>query len=312
MPRSADPAPVRHVRTLFDLSPAETAALVRHALELKRERRQGVDQRRLPGRVLGLVFEKPSLRTRVSFEAGMAHLGGTTVYLAGQDVGLGSREPIGDFARVMSGYVDAIAIRTFSQSRVEELARLARCPVINALSDSDHPCQALGDAATLLERFGELRGLKVAFIGDANNVSRSLATAAAYLGMEFVLAAPAGYEFPREFLARHDGLPGTIRQDSDPARAAAGANAVYTDVWASMGQEAEAAARRAAFAPYQVTEALMALAKPEAIFLHCLPARRGEEVAAAVIDGPSSAIAEQAEFRMHAQKALLLKLLERP
>ena len=309
MPRSADPPAVRHVRTLFDLTPEETAALVRHALELKQERRRGVDQRRLPGRVLGLIFEKPSLRTRVSFEAGMAHLGGSTVYLAGSDVGLGSREPIDDFARVMSGYVDVVALRTFAQSRVEELASKARCPVINALSDSDHPCQALGDAATLLERFGRTAGLKVTFIGDANNVSSSLATIAAYLGMDFVLSAPEGYEFSAAFLARHHGLPGKIRQERDPAKAAAGADAVYTDVWASMGQEAEAAARKAAFARHQVTAALMSRAQPQAIFLHCLPARRGEEVEAAVIDGPQSAVVEQAEFRMHAQKALLLMLL---
>ena len=304
------PAP-RHVRSSFDLTPEETRGVVDLALRLKRDRAAGVDQRYLPGKVLGLVFEKPSLRTRVSFEAAIAHLGGACIFLTGKEVGLGERETVADFAGVMSGYVDALAIRTFAQSRVDELAAASAKPVINALSDRDHPCQALGDLATVLEHFGRLDGIKIAFVGDANNVSKSLATAARHCGVEFTLAAPPAYEFDDEFLARvaKAGGTGKVRMTADPVAAVKEADVVYTDVWASMGQETEAQTRKEAFAPYRVDAALFKKAAPGARFLHCLPARRGEEVTAEVIDGPASLIFPQAEFRLHAQKALLLWLL---
>jgi ornithine carbamoyltransferase len=281
------------------------------ALRLKRDRAAGVDQRYLPGKVLGLVFEKPSLRTRVSFEAAIAHFGGACIFLTGKEVGLGERETIADFAGVMSGYVDALAIRTFAHSRVEELAAHSEKPVINALSDREHPCQALGDLATVLEHFGRLDGIKIAFVGDANNVSKSLATAARHCGVDFTLASPPQHSFDEEFLERvaKSGGTGKIRTTTDPIAAVKGADVVYTDVWASMGQEAEAQARREAFAPYRVDAALFRKAAPGARFLHCLPARRGEEVTTEVIDGPASLIFRQAEFRLHAQKALLLWLI---
>jgi ornithine carbamoyltransferase len=299
----------RHLLDLFDLAPIEARALLDRAESAKK-----ADLRRpvLSGRVLGLIFEKPSLRTRVSFEAAMAHLGGSTIFLTGSEVGLGTREPIADVARVLSGYLDAIAIRAFSHETVAELARHATVPVINALCDLAHPCQALGDALTIRESLGGTDGARVAFIGDGNNVARSLAVACALLGMSFVLASPHGYAFPPSFLDRFravlpDRMPAL---EADPVAAARGADVVYTDVWTSMGQEHEIAARRAAFGPYQVSETLLAAARPGAIFLHCLPAHRGEEVAASVIDGPQSRVFMQAENRLHIQKALLLWLLE--
>jgi ornithine carbamoyltransferase len=306
---TAEPRKLRHVRSMFDLSADETNGLVDLALKLKAERDAGTEKARLPGRVLGLVFEKPSTRTRVSFECAMAHLGGNCVFLTGQETGVGERESEHDFARVMSGYVDVLAVRTFSQQRVDELARHASVPVINALSDTEHPCQALGDFAAMKLKAGRLKGLKFAFIGDANNVARSLASAAAMTGVEFTIACPDGYAFPEDFLARLSLLGGSVRHVVDPAEAVAGADFVYTDVWTSMGQEKETAKRRADFAGYQVDAALMSKAKPTAKFLHCLPARRGEEVSAEVIDGPASMVFEQAEFRLHAQKALLMFLL---
>lgn len=299
----------RHIRSMFDLSADETNALVDLALQLKIERDSGKVHQPLPGKVLGLLFEKPSMRTRVSFECAMAHLGGNCVFLSGQEVGIGERESEHDFAKVISGYVDILAVRTFAQSRVEELAKHATVPVINALSDSEHPCQALGDFAAMKRQSGRLAGLKLAFVGDANNVSRSLATAAAQTGVEFTLASPAGYVFPPAFLKELAAIGGSVRHVVDPAEAVKDADFVYTDVWTSMGQEKETAKRKADFAHYQVNAALMAKAKPSAKFLHCLPVRRGEEVTAEVIDGPSSMVFEQAEFRLHAQKALLMFLL---
>ena len=260
----------------------------------------------LLGQTLGLVFEKPSLRTRVSFEAAMARLGGSSIFLRGKDVGLGVRESVADFARVISQYVDVLAIRTFSQSIVEELARHASIPVINALSDSSHPCQAMADMVTIREKCGPLARKRLVFVGDGNNVARSLALAAALLGLEFVLNAPAGYEFPADFSDRFAaGFPNVpLHVEPDPRKAVRGAHVVYTDVWASMGQEHEADQRREAFAPYQVNEALMSRARADAIFLHCLPAHRGEEVTSAVLDGPHSQVIAQAANRMHFQMAL--------
>jgi ornithine carbamoyltransferase len=302
------PAP-RHIRSMFDLSADETERIVELALRLKQERDLGTEKPRLPGKVLGLVFEKPSMRTRVSFEAAMVHLGGGSVFLSGQEVGFGERESESDIARVMSGYVDALAVRTFSQERVDELARNSSVPVINALSDTEHPCQALGDFSTMKRHAGTLKGLKLAFVGDANNVARSLATASAMTGVEFTLGCPNKYAFPAEFLKRIAPLGGTIRHVGCPGDAVKDADFVYTDVWTSMGQESETTKRRRDFAVFQVDASLMAMAKPTAKFMHCLPAKRGEEVAAEVIDGPQSIVFEQAEFRLHAQKALLLFLL---
>jgi len=302
---------VRHFVDLFDTTPAEARALLALAAGLKRDDRRGERAPALAGRTLAMIFEKPSLRTRVSFEAAIAQLGGNAIFLRNEDVGLGVRETVADFARVVSQYVDAFAVRTFSHATVLELARHATIPVINALSDAAHPCQAMADLLTLQEALGHLDGARLVFVGDGNNVARSLAVASALLGVDFVLACPEGYAFPADFRARFaatfPGVPLAI--DHDPARAVAGADAVYTDVWASMGQEDEAEHRRSAFAPFQVDDDLLGNARPGAIFLHCLPAHRGEEVTAGVLDGPQSRVIAQAANRLHFQKALLLWLI---
>ena len=297
----------RHFLDLFDISPAEAIALLDLADRLKREDREGRRPQILQGRILGLIFEKPSLRTRVSFEAAMARLGGNVVFLQGTDVGLGIRESVEDFARVISQYVDAIAIRTFAHATVEELAAHASIPIINALSDAAHPCQAMADLLTIREAKGRLAGLKLAFVGDGNNVAMSLAVASALAGVDFVLACPPGFEYPASFRDRFSGafpsVPLVI--ENDPWAAVTGADAIYTDVWASMGQEDEATHRAEVFRPYQVGLDLLNAAGSAAIFLHCLPAHRGEEVTAAVLDDPRSLIIPQAANRLHFQKALL-------
>jgi len=301
----------RHFVDLFDLSPDDAHGLLRRAADLKREHAEGVRTPYLPGRTLGLFFEKPSLRTRVSFEAAIGQLGGNAIFLRDKDVGMGSRESVSDFARVISQYVDALAVRTFAHATVEELARFASVPIVNALSDLSHPCQAMADMLTIREGLGRLDGVSLVFVGDGNNVARSLALASGLLGVRFVLASPPGYEFPEDFRAAYrktfPGVPLVV--DHDPSDALVGADVVYTDVWASMGQEHEAEARRAAFAPFQVNEALMARARRDALFLHCLPAHRGEEVSAGVMDGPNSRVIPQAANRLHFQKALLLWLM---
>jgi ornithine carbamoyltransferase len=306
------PSGCRHFVSLLDLAPGEAGDLINRTIRLKRGELNGRRTSLLQGRTLGLVFEKPSLRTRVSFEAAMARLGGSSIFLRGKDVGLGVRESVADFARVISQYVDVLAIRTFSQAIVEELARHATIPVVNALSDSSHPCQAMADMVTIHEQCGSLAKKKLVFVGDGNNVARSLALASALLGLEFVLTAPAGYQFPQEFAdrfaARFPKVP--LHVEPDSSKAVKGAHVVYTDVWASMGQEHEADQRREVFAPYQVNEALMSRARPDAIFLHCLPAHRGEEVTSGVLDGPRSQVIPQAANRMHFQMALLLWLLD--
>lgn len=297
---------------LFDVSPAEARLLLDRAAAFKREDKTGLRPPRLSGRILGLIFEKPSLRTRVSFESAIARLGGNAIFLRGKDVGIGVRESVEDFARVISQYVDVMAIRTFAHSTVEDLARFSSIPVINALSDSAHPCQAMADLMTVEELRGSVEGAKIVFVGDGNNVARSLAQASALLGATFVLAAPAGYEFPPEFRAdfkaRFSSTP--LAVETDPRLAVVDADVVYTDVWASMGQEDQADARREVFAPFQVTEALMKIARPDAFFLHCLPAHRGEEVESEVLDGPQSRIIQQAGNRLYFQMALLDWLLE--
>lgn len=267
----------------------------------------------LAGRFLALIFEKPSLRTRVTFEVGMASLGGAAVFLDHQGSRLGVRESVPDVARNLERWVHGIVARTFSQSTIEELATHAAIPVINALSDRFHPCQALADFFTLEEHFRNLEGLTLAYVGDGNNVCHSLLLTAARLGAHLRIATPRGYEPDAAVVAEARRAARDTRAKiellHDPAEAVAGAQAVYTDVWASMGQEAEAAAREKIFAPYQVNEALFALAAPDAVFLHCLPAHRGSEVTAAVIDSPRSLVYEQAENRLHVQKAILLTLL---
>ncbi len=284
--------------------------MLRTATALKAGGRRSV----LPGKTLALLFEKPSLRTRVSFDVAMRQLGGDCIYLSPAEVGLGTREPVEDVARVMSRYVDCIAARTFAHETVEELARWADAPVINALSQGEHPCQALADVLTIREKKGRLEGVSLAFVGDGNNTARSLCLAAAMSGMEFRFASPEGYDLPEATVARARGLArdagGSVACLRDPGEAVKGALVVYTDVWASMGQEEESAARREAFQGYEVDSRLMSLAAPEAIFMHDLPAHRGEEVSAEVIEGPQSAVFDQAENRLHAQQAVLALILE--
>jgi ornithine carbamoyltransferase len=301
----------RHFIDLWDLSPDDACGLIAHSLRLKHDDWQGKRPLPLSGRTLGLLFEKPSLRTRVSFEAAIARLGGNAIFLRGEDVGLGIRESVADFARVLSQYVDAMAVRTFAHSTVEELARHAAIPVINALSHTAHPCQAMADMMTITELRGSLKGRSLLFIGDGNNVAMSLAVASALLGVHFVLAAPVEYEFSSDFQTRFatkfPGVPLVVERDL--RKAVKGADVIYTDVWASMGQEHEAAERRAVFAPFQVNEALLAQAARDVIFMHCLPARRGEEVTSEVLDGPCSQVLLQAANRVHFQMALLLWLM---
>jgi ornithine carbamoyltransferase len=301
----------RHFLDLLGMSAADTRGLIDQSMAIKRDEQKGRRPALLSGRTLGLLFEKPSLRTRVGFEVAIARLGGTAIFLNSKDVGLGVRESLVDFARVLSQYVDALAARTFSHTTVEELARSATVPVINALSDASHPCQAMADVMTIEELRGPLSGTKVVFVGDGNNVARSLATASALCGAQFVLAAPRGYEFPPDFHARFSAAFPTValNVECDPKKAVNGADVVYTDVWASMGQEQEAEARRNAFAPYQVNQDLLGHAKPDAIFLHCLPAHRGEEVTSDVLDGPRSQVILQAANRLYFQMALLVWLL---
>jgi len=298
----AEPAPKRLLNDL-DLS---TNAL-RRVLDLA-ARVKNTPQRyaqSLAGRYLSLLFEKPSLRTRLTFELAIKQLGGDAVNYAGP---IGGREPVKDVARNLDRWTHGIVARVFSHSTVEEIAAWTHIPVINALSDRYHPCQVLADVQTLEERFGALEGLKLAFIGDGNNVAHSLMLTAGRLGVHVAVATPKGYE-PDSAIVAEAAQLGHITLTHDPADALDGAHAVYTDVWASMGQESEAAARLEAFEPYQVDEAMMAWARPDAIFMHCLPAHRGEEVVDAVIESPRSVVFDQAENRLHAQKALLLMLL---
>lgn len=267
----------------------------------------------LTGRTLALIFEKPSLRTRVTFEVAMLHLGGHSLYLSPNDIALGKREAVKDVARNLGRWVDAVSIRTFGHHILEEFAAETHIPVVNALSDLLHPCQALADFLTLREVKGCLRGLRLAYVGDGNNVAHALAQAAAKSGTHLTIACPRGYEPAASVFrqARADALPtgAEIEVVQDPADAVQGADAVYTDVWTSMGQEAEMRERKRTFLPYQVNQYLMALAKPDAVFLHCLPAHRGEEVTDDVLDGPRSVVLEQAENRLHVAKAVLLSLL---
>jgi ornithine carbamoyltransferase len=301
---------MRHILVPEDLSAHEIEAIFAISKDLETKYFAGERDALLPGRVLALVFEKPSLRTRVSFEAAMAHLGGSSVFL-GDDAGFSSsRESIADFGRVLSEYADAIVCRSRAHDTIQRLAAAASVPVINGLSDYCHPCQALADVYTLKQHVGRVAGLTLAFVGDGNNVARSLAVVCGLLGMRFVLAAPKAYQFDDAFRKHLKVLlpNAEIVETTDPVAAVKGAAAVYTDVWASMGQEKERAKRLEDFKAYQVNEALMKHC-PDAVFMHCLPARRGEEVTDAVIDGPQSVVVEEAASRMHVQKGLLAWLL---
>jgi ornithine carbamoyltransferase len=296
---------------LLDLSAAEVLGLLDLAAALKDRLRRGIAERRLAGKTLAMIFEKPSLRTRVSFEIGMLQLGGHAVHLTKEEVGLGERESVKDGARVLSSMADGIMIRTFAQAKVEELAKFSTVPVINGLSDDDHPCQALADLLTLREAWGGFAGRKLAYVGDGNNVAAALASACAKVGLAFAAATPAQYRISPDYLARvRAGAPAAVIEEHvDPRQAVRGAHAIYTDTWVSMGQEAQAADKLRAFGSYQVNAALAALAEPGAVVMHCLPAHRGQEITDEVIDGPNSAVIRQAENRLHAQKAVLARLL---
>ena len=302
-----------HFLALTDFTSAQLQALISAAIELKAEWHSGGNRPLLAGKVLAMVFQKPSLRTRVSFEVGMQHLGGHAVYLSPSEVGLGERESVPDVARVLSGMCQGIMARTFRHEDLLELARWASVPVINGLTDYNHPCQAMADVLTLQEHFGEVTGLKVAFIGDGNNVATSLAYAAGKFGFEFTIASPAGYELPEHVKRQAEQLvaqgAGSISYTTNVFEAARGAHVLYTDTWTSMGQEAETERRRHDFAGYQINAELLALADKDAVVMHCLPAHRGEEITDEVADGERSLLFKQAANRLHVQKAILVYCL---
>jgi ornithine carbamoyltransferase len=308
---SQNPSPLagRDCLTLAEFVAGEIQRILDEAERLKALRKSRIPFQPLSGKTLAMIFQKPSNRTRVSFEVGMYELGGHALPLSPQEIQMGKRESIPDTGRTLARYTDAIMARVFGHEELEELAEAADVPVINGLSDLHHPCQALADLLTVREEFGALEGVKISYIGDGNNVAHSLALGCALTGARLTIAYPEGHAPDSEVveLAARLGVPPTLTRDPDEG--VAGAQVVYTDVWASMGQEAEAEEREKKFAPYQVDEELMRHAAPDAIFLHCLPAHRGEEVSAGVIDGPQSRVFEQAENRLHAQKALLHLLL---
>jgi ornithine carbamoyltransferase len=301
---------MRHLVSLSDVTPAEIARIFSITEDLKSKFAHALREPLLPGRVLALLFEKPSLRTRVSFEAGIAHLGGNSIML-GEEAGFGKRESVADFARVLSEMVDVIVVRAKRHATVVEIAANAACSVVNGLTDLAHPCQVLADLFTLQEHFGQLRGLRLAWVGDGNNVVNSLVQGCGHLGVHLSVCTPPGYELDSEFLAEAaEEFPALdLMTTHDPMEAVRGASAVYTDVWTSMGQEAEREERKKIFARYQVNTKLMAKAADSALFMHCLPAHRGEEVTDEVIDGPQSVVVAQAANRMHVQKGILVWLL---
>jgi len=299
----------RDLLSIVDLTPEELRGTLEMALRMKQDGCAPL----LQGKTLALLFEKASLRTRVSFDVAMRQLGGHAIYLSQAEVGLGQRESIADIARVLSRYVDAIAARTFAQSTLEALANYASVPVINALSDDEHPCQAAADLLTIYEKKGRFAGLSLAFVGDGNNVAASLAQGSAMVGMSFAMASPDGYGLPASVLAQAERLASqtgaSVRVVTAPEEAVRGADIVYTDVWTSMGQEDQHGERLRDFAGYQVNQRLLSLAAPDAIFMHDLPAHRGEETVDEVIDGPQSVVLDQAENRLHAQRAILALLM---
>ncbi|MFT7578549.1 MAG: ornithine carbamoyltransferase [Myxococcota bacterium] len=297
--------------TILDLASDDVRALLALAHDIKREPARF--SQRLAGQTLAMIFQKSSTRTRVSFQVGMSQLGGQGLFLSARDIQLGRGEPLSDTAQVLSRYVDGIMARTYAHSDVETLAKYATVPVINGLTDLTHPCQALADLQTIEERFDTLAGRKMAYVGDGNNMAHSLMVACAKVGMHFACVAPKDYWMDPALVTRANQVANEtgvcILETADPAEGVAGAHVVYTDVWASMGQEAEQEKRVRDFAGFEVNGALMAHADPDAIFMHCLPAHRGEEVSAEVCDGPQSVIFDQAENRLHMQKAIMVRLM---
>ena len=304
---------MKHFLRISDWSSEDLQSLLDLAVQLKAEHRDGGNAPILKGKTLGLIFQKPSLRTRVSFEIGMRKLGGDSLTLGPDEIGLGKRESVADIIRVLSRYVQCVMARVFDHAHVEEMAHWGSIPIINGLSDTDHPCQALADMLTIHEHLGGTKGVRLTYIGDGNNVAGSLAEAAASFGTHFRIATPAGYGLTEEVLDRAGQIAErtgtTIETYHDPVAALEGADVVYTDTWVSMGQENEAAARIDAMRPYQLNAALAAHANKGAIIMHCLPAHRGQEITDEVADGSQSVIFDQAENRLHAQKAVLVKLL---
>ncbi|HHT9121042.1 MAG TPA: ornithine carbamoyltransferase [Candidatus Hypogeohydataceae bacterium YC41] len=302
---------LRHLTCTADLSPQEIEEIFSIAQRLKKALTKGKRDSFLKGKTLALIFEKSSLRTRVSFEVAMHQLGGDSIYLSKHDIELGQREAVKDVAHTISRYVHVVALRTFGQEVIEEMTRYSSVPVINALSDAYHPCQALTDLFTLREKLGKLEGMTLAYVGDANNVARSLACLSARLGVNFRIASPAGYQLSPTFMEEVEkrAQRKAIYQTDDPQEAAKGADVLYTDTWVSMGQENEAEVRRKVFKDYQVNSSLLRLAKERVLVMHCLPAHRGEEITDEVLDGPHSIVFDQAENRLHVQKAILKFLL---
>jgi ornithine carbamoyltransferase len=308
-PPPPSPLSGRDCLTLAEFTPEEVTLILDEAAKIKTLQKSRIPYRPLRGQTLAMVFQKPSNRTRVSFEVGMYQLGGHALSLSPQEIQMGKRETPSDTGHVLARYIDAIMVRTFDHEEVEELARAAEVPVINGLTDQHHPCQALADLLTVREEFGSLAGIKISYIGDGNNVAHSLALGCALTGAHLTIAHPEGHGPDPDVVDLAENLGAAPTLTVDPQEAVSGAHVVYTDVWASMGQEGEAEERKEKFAPYQVNEELMGLAAEDAIFLHCLPAHRGEEVTSGVIDGPQSRVFDQAENRLHAQKSLLYLLL---
>jgi len=305
---------MKHFLDVSDYSPAEIQDILDLAIRLKKEHFAGGNQPLFKGKVLAMIFQKPSLRTRVSFDMAMRHMGGDALYLSPNEIGLGKREAISDISRVLGGYVQAIMARVFEHQHVVELAKWSAVPVINGLSDFSHPCQAMADAQTIIEKFGNMKGLNVSYVGDGNNVAVSLMHIAVMLGANFTIANPEGYDMPQVAmetganLAQASGAKITCLRD--PHEAVKGAHVIYTDTWTSMGQEEETAKREAIFPPYQVNAKLVSEADKDVIVMHCLPAHRNHELTDDVADGPHSAIFPQAHNRLHAQKAVLARLFE--
>jgi ornithine carbamoyltransferase len=299
--------------SIQDFTPAELQSMLDLAVSLKKEYFAGGNPPLLKGKVLGMIFQKPSLRTRVSFDMAMRHLGGDALYLSPNEIGLGQRESVADVARVLAGYVHVLMARVFTHAHVVDLAKWSSVPVINGLSDYDHPCQGMADALTIQEKFGSLKGLKIVFVGDGNNVCVSLMHIAAKLGANFTHTGPHGYDMQPiavELGQRFSSHSGSVIQfDRDVHRAVKGAHVIYTDTWTSMGQEAETAAREKVFPPYQVNDGLVAEADQDAIVMHCLPAHRNHEITDEVADGPHSVLFPQAHNRLHAQKAILARIM---
>ena len=301
--------PMKHLKKLGDLTPEQIMGILNLADQLKYEQKHGISHPVLAGKTLGMIFQKASTRTRVSFEVGMYQLGGNALFLSSRDLQIGRGEPIQDTARVLSRYLDGIMIRTYAQQEVEDLAQYGSIPIINGLTDYAHPCQVLADLMTIRERKGSFKGLKLCFIGDGNNMANSLIVGGIKVGMQVTVACPGAYR-PDAAIMAWANENGQFAVGEDIAAMVSGADVVYTDVWASMGAEGEADVRKAAFASYQVNAQLMALAKPDAMVLHCLPAHRGEEITADVLEAHADEIFEEAENRLHAQKAVLVKLMK--